>query len=157
MQITFDTREKSPYSFAGYPVTVIPGTLNSGDYSIPGFTDTVAIERKELGDLLSCLTHDRPRFIREMERLRGYQSAALLIESPYSVIATGHYRSRMAPEAAIQSLVSIMQAYRMPVFFAKDRKAGEKFVFDFLRHFVRHAQQRYKALEQQEANPTDEN
>ena len=157
MQIVMDTREQNPYLFSGYPVTVIPGTLNTGDYSLPGFTDIISIERKELSDLMGCLTHDRERFHRELARLRGYQSAALLIESPYSVIATGHYRSRMAPEAAIQSLVSIMQAYRMPVFFAKDRKAGEKFVFDFLRHFVRHAQQRYKALEQQEANPTDEN
>lgn len=151
MQIIRDTREQNPYLFTTYPVKVIPGTLNTGDYSIPGFTDAVAIERKELGDLLGCLTHDRDRFTRELERLRGYQSAALLIEAPYSVIRAGRYRSRMKPEAAIQSLVSIMEHYRLPVFFAQDRATGEQYVYDFLRHFIRHAQQRYNALLQQDA------
>ena len=151
MQIIRDTREQTPYLFNAYPVTVIPGTLNAGDYSIPGFTDTGAIERKELGDLLGCLTHDRERFTRELERLRGYQSAALLIEAPFSTIAAGRYRSRMQPEAAVQSLISIMERYRLPVIFAENRTTGERYVYDFLRHFIRHAQQRYKALERQDA------
>lgn len=152
MQIITDTREQTPYTFNRYPVEVIPGTLTAGDYSIPGFTDEVAIERKELGDLIGCLTHDRDRFTRELERLRGYQSAALLIEAPYSVIKAGRYRSKMNPDAAIQSILSIMQHYRMPVFFAADRTAGEAFVYDFLRHFIRHAQERYKALGKQTAD-----
>lgn len=147
MKIITDTREQTPYTFRRYPVEVIPGTLTAGDYSVPGFTDEVAVERKELSDLLGCLTHDRERFVRELERLRGYQSAALLIEAPLAMIQAGRYRSRMKPENAVQSIISIMQRYRMPVFFAPDRTAGEAFVYDFLRHFVRHAQERFNALE----------
>ena len=30
--------------------------------------------------------------------------------------------------------------------FAADREAGERFVYDFLRHFIRHAAERYKAI-----------
>ena len=149
MQIITDTREQAPYTFNRYPVEVIPGTLTAGDYSLPGFTDEVAIERKELGDLIGCLTHDRDRFTRELERLRGYQSAALLIEAPLAIIQAGRYRSHMKPDAAVQSIFSIMQRYRMPVFFAKDRTAGEAFVYDFLRHFLRHAAERYKAIASQ--------
>lgn len=149
MQIITDTREQAPYTFNRYPVEVIPGTLTAGDYSLPGFTDEVAIERKELSDLLGCLTHDRERFTRELERLRGYQSAALLIEAPLAIIQAGRYRSHMKPEAAVQSIYSIMQRYRMPVYFAKDRTDGEKFVYDFLRHFIRHAAERYKAIASQ--------
>lgn len=149
MRIITDTREQTPYTFNRYPVEVIHGTLTAGDYSVPGFTDEVAIERKELSDLMGCLTHDRDRFTRELERLRGYQSAALLIEAPFSVIRAGRYRSRMKPDAAVQSILSIMQKYRMPVFFAADRQAGEAFVYDFLRHFIRHAAERYKAIEKQ--------
>ena len=149
MQIIVDTREQNPYFFTAFPAEVVRGTLNAGDYSIPGFTDEIAIERKELGDLIGCLSHDRDRFTRELERLRGYQSAALLVEAPFSFIKGGRYRSKMKPDAAVQSLFSIMQYYRMPIFFAADRDAGERFVYDFLRHFIRHATQRYKALEAQ--------
>lgn len=149
MRILIDTREQNPYSFTAFPVEVEKGTLSTGDYSIPGFTDEVAIERKELGDLIGCLSHDRERFTRELERLRGYQSAALLIEAPFSFIKGGRYRSKMNPDAAVQSLFSIMQYYRLPIFFAADREAGERFVFDYLRHFIRHAQERYKAIEAQ--------
>lgn len=153
MKIIVDTREQTPYSFRAFPVEVEPGTLTAGDYSIPGFTDEVAIERKELGDLIGCLTHDRERFTRELERLRGYKSAALLIEAPYHAITAGAYRSRMKPESAVQSILSIMERYRMPVFFADDRTAGERFVFDFLRHFIRHARERYKSIETQDETP----
>lgn len=144
--ITTDTREQNPYLFTGYPVETITGTLNAGDYSIPGFTDLVAVERKELGDLIGCLTHDRDRFTRELERLRGYDTAALLIEARLETIQAGKYRSRMKPDAAVQSIISIMEHYRLPVFFAADRTAGESFVFDFLRHYAIHATRRYKAV-----------
>lgn len=147
LKITTDTREQNPYLFTGYPVEIITGTLNAGDYSIPGFTDLVAVERKELSDLLGCLTHDRDRFTRELERLRGYQTAALLIEARLETIQAGKYRSRMNPGAAVQSIISIMERYRLPVFFAPDRKAGERFIYDFLRHFATHAADRYKAIQ----------
>lgn len=148
LKITVDTREQTPYLFTGYPVEITTGTLNAGDYSIPGFTDLVTVERKELSDLLGCLTHDRERFTRELERLRGYETAALLIEARLETIQAGKYRSRITPDAAVQSIISFMGRYRLPVFFAPDRAAGEHFIYDFLRHYVRHAGQRYKALEQ---------
>lgn len=147
MQIIIDTREKAPYTFTDYPVKIIRDTLTAGDYSIPGFTDLVAVERKELGDLLGCLTHDRERFTRELERLRGYQSAALIIEARLETIQAGKYRSHMHPGAAVQSIISIMERYRLPVFFAPNRKAGESFIYDFLRHFAIHAAVRYKAIQ----------
>ena len=146
IRIIADSREQTPYTFRGYPATVTAGTLNAGDYSLYGFTDLVSVERKELGDLLGVLTHDRPRFCRELERLRGYQAAALVIEASLATIRAGAYRSRMQPDAAVQSLISIMAKYRLPVFFAETRREGEGFCYDFLRHYHRHAAQRYKAL-----------
>lgn len=146
LEIITDTREQCPYLFTGYPVKNTRGTLNAGDYSIPGFTDLITVERKELGDLLGCLTHDRERFTRELERLRGYETAALLIEARLETIQQGKYRSKITPDAAIQSIISFMGRYRLPVFFAPDRATGERFIYDFLRHYVRHAEQRYKAI-----------
>jgi len=146
VKIVIDSREQAPFSFEGYPVEVMTGTLTTGDYSVPGFADRVAVERKSLGDLLGCLTHDRERFTREMERLRGYESAAVVVEASFEALAAGNYRSRMNPDSAVQSVVSIIQAYRMPFFFAGDRRRAEAFVFDFLRHFCRHAEARFAAV-----------
>lgn len=148
MKIIIDSREQNPYTFGDYPAEVIPGTLQTGDYSLHGFdrpAGGIAIERKELPDLLGCLTHDRERFLRELDRLMAFQTAALVIEAPLSLIRAHCYRSRITPEAAEQSLVSIMANYRLPVYFAMDRADGEKFVYDFLRHFHRHAEAHYKA------------
>ena len=52
----------------------------------------------------------------------------------------------MTPEAAQQSIISIMGRYRLPFFFAGNRQAGERFARDFIRHYHRHAVERYKAL-----------
>lgn len=149
MKIIIDGREQNPYTFAGYNVETITGTLTTGDYSLPGFdrpSGGVAIERKELSDLLGALTHDRERFTRELDRLYAFQSAALVIEAPLLMIRSGRYRTRICPEAAEQSIISIMERYRLPVYFAKNREDAERFTFNFLRHFYRHAEQHYKAL-----------
>ena len=147
IDIIIDSREQAPYLFQQYQAKISIGTLQTGDYSIPGFTDSVAIERKELGDLIGCLTHDRERFTRELERLRGYQAAAIVVEAPFAAIAGGNYRSRMQPESAVQSVISIIEKYRLPMFFAESRQAGEYFAYHFLRHFTRHAQERFKAIQ----------
>lgn len=151
MKIIIDTREQTPYDFSSYPAESFTGTLDTGDYSLAGFEDQIAVERKELSDIISCLGSGRERFTRELERLRGYESAVLVIESPLQAIRAGKYRSSMQPEAAEQSLISIMQRYRLPVYFAQDRSDGQRFTYNFLRHFFRHAEKRYKAILSQKA------
>lgn len=149
MRIIIDSREQNPYTFAGYDVETVTGSLVTGDYSLPGFDRPhggISIERKELSDLLGALTHDRERFTRELDRLYAFQSAALVIESPLLMIRSGRYRTRISPEAAEQSIISIMERYRLPVYFARDRADAERFTYNFLRHFHRHAEQHYKAL-----------
>lgn len=147
LRIIRDSREQNGYSFANIQdVSLEVATLPTGDYSIAGFTDKVAIERKELSDLLACLTRERERFTRELERLRGFASAAIVVEAPFFLIEQGRYRSKMPPQSAIQSLISIMANYRLPFYFAADHRAGEQFTLDFLRHYHRHELDRYKAI-----------
>jgi len=59
MKILIDTREQQPYDF-DTPFEM--GTIPIGDYSIRGLENHIAIERKELNDLISCLTTGRERF-----------------------------------------------------------------------------------------------
>ena len=146
MRIIIDNREQRPFSFEGYPVEIERGTLTTGDYSVPGFEDRVAAERKSLGDLMGCLTSGRERFTRELDRLRSYESVVVVVEAPFEHLADGRYRSKMHPDAAVQSVISIIQAYRMPIVFFPNRLRAERFVFDFLRHFCRHTEARYAAV-----------
>lgn len=146
LQIITDSREKTPYKFINYPVDVTTGTLNSGDYSLAGFSDLVAVERKTLTDLISSISGERKRFTKELERLRGYDTAALVVECRWQTIKAGKYRSKMTPQAATQTLISFMAQYRLPCFFAEDARAGEDFTYNFLRHYATQAERRYKAI-----------
>lgn len=147
LKIVCDTREQAGYKFTDYSdVVAAIDTLTTGDYSLAGFTDLVAVERKELSDFINCLTHDRDRFLREVDRLRGYESAALVIESTIEQIRQCQYRAKVDPNTIIQSAFSLMANYRLPIYFAGTRKNGESFVYDFIRHYHRHAIKRYKAL-----------
>jgi hypothetical protein len=74
--IVVDSREQLPYEFTGMVgqgseslvvPTVVQG-LASGDYSIAGMEDQVAVERKSLDDLYGSVTWGRDRFEREIER-----------------------------------------------------------------------------------------
>ena len=62
-----DTREQAPLDLS--PLRSEAGTLATGDYSVKGLVNVVAIERKSLTDLLGCIGQDRERFDREVIRL----------------------------------------------------------------------------------------
>lgn len=147
MKIVVDSREQAPLDFSPFPdVETAIGTLQAGDYSVIGFTAEIAVERKSLDDLIGCLTHDRERFKRELNCLRGYSSAMIVVEAPFNAIRCGMYRSQMNPQAAVESVFSFMQKYRIPFFFADNRADGAFATASFLRHFCRHEAERYKRL-----------
>lgn len=71
---------------------MITEALPAGDYSLPGFEDRVAIERKSVDNLIGCLMNsDRSRFERELQRASHYDLFAVVVES------TLHGVSRVSP------------------------------------------------------------
>ena len=86
--IIIDTREQLPYTFDGMECVVptITKGLTSGDYSVAGMTDAVAVERKSLEDLYGSVTWGRERFEREIERLNSFKSAFVVIEATWPEI-----------------------------------------------------------------------
>ena len=146
IHIVQDSREQAPFTFSGYPVEVSVAALEAGDYSLAGFERRVAAERKELGDLVACLSTDRERFQRELARLRGYDSAALVVESPASALRAGNYRSQLNPEAAWQSCLAFMQRFRVPFIFCADRADAEAVTYDLLRHYATDRRRELAAL-----------
>ncbi len=146
IRIVIDSREQDGFPFTGYDAEVVPGTLQTGDYSLVGLEDMVAVERKSLPDLVACLGRERERFERELERLRAMEYILLVVESPITDLATGQYRSKLNPTAALESVFAFMSRYRLPFYFAQDRRGAERATFSFLRHYWRTVERRYRAV-----------
>ncbi len=122
--VIIDSREQRPYQFSG-PSRV--AALPTGDYSIEGMEAVFAIERKSLSDLIGCITHDRGRFLREIERAASLKTFYVLIEADLSDIEGGAYRSKANPESVIGSLLA--WAARYPNFkplFGGNRQSSER-------------------------------
>jgi len=98
--VLVDTREQLPYTFAGLradakegggPLTVRTRleTLDAGDYSIEGYDRLVTVERKSPSDLAGTLTSGRRRFNDELDRLREYDAAWIVVEAELSELFKG--------------------------------------------------------------------
>ena len=146
MPIIRDSREQAPFGFSGFPVEVSVGALEAGDYSLVGFTRRVSVERKELGDLVGCLSGERERFERELARLRGYDCAAVVVEAPAHALRSGQYLGRLDAGAAWQSVLAFTVRYRVPFIFCADRADAEAVTFDLLRHYARDRWRELQAL-----------
>jgi ERCC4-type nuclease len=145
MKIVIDTREQAPYSFDKYQVEVTTGGLPAGDYSLPGFEDRVAIERKSLDDLIGCLMNsNRDRFERELSKLRFYDFAAVVVEAPLEDVSRGRYRSEMKSHAAVQSIVTFQVRYRVPFMWCGNRDGGEYITHSLLSKYLYEIHKRYQ-------------
>jgi len=137
LRIIQDSREQAPFRFEGFPAVVEVAGLDAGDYSLAGFERRVAVERKSIQDLVGCLTGERPRFERELQRLKAMDAAAVVVEQPQSVLRLGHYRSAMPAESAWQSVIAFSMRFRVPFWFCDSRADAEAVTFNFLRHYAR--------------------
>ena len=123
------------------------GSLTTGDYSLAGLEDQVALERKSLPDLVSCLTgSNRERFERELNRGRALDYFAVVIEAGFSELTAKQYRSNMKPHAAAQSIIAFQVRYGVPFLWAGSRRAAEYLTYWSLAKFLREAEVRYKAI-----------
>jgi len=147
MIIITDTREQAPYEFTDYDVAVVRATLPCGDYSIPGAEHIVSIERKMLDDLISCLMgKNRDRFERELNRLRPYQVAAVVVEAGWQDISRGRYTSNMKPQSALQSVIAMQVRHNVPFMFCGDRSGAQYVTHGLLSKYHREIEKQYMAI-----------
>ena len=143
--ILVDTREQAPFSFKGFEAHPEAATLPCGDYSLPGFEDRAAIERKSLEDLISCLMGDnRIRFEKELARARPYEVFMVVVEAPLSDVSRGNYRSAMKAHSALQSIIAFQVRYRVPFVWAGNRAGAEYMTYHFLAKYLREISERCK-------------
>ena len=149
MRIVRDTREQRGYRFEGpayADVFVEEGTLPIGDYSVVGLEDKIAVERKSLPDLVQCLGRERERFVRELQRAVALDAFCVVVEASWQDLASGQYRSRLAPKAACQSVLASMARLGVTFLFAGNRSAAEYVTAFFLRQYLEGARKRWATI-----------
>ena len=120
-----DTREQLPLAL--HPLRVEVGTLATGDYSVLGLENVVAVERKSLSDLLGCIGGERERFEKEVQRLLAYPVRAIIIESTWGQIEAGNWKSKVTASAAIGSLLGWVAA-GVPIIMAENHERAGRYV-----------------------------
>ena len=145
MKFLIDSREQAPFAFDGYEVWLETAALPCGDYSLPGFTDKAAVERKSLDDLIGCLMgKERERFEKELAKAKHYELFGVVVEGTLADVCQGKYRSAMRPHSALQSIIAWQVRYRVPFLFAGSRKMAEYWVYCTLAKYLREIEERFK-------------
>ena len=146
MRVLIDSREQAPFDFTHEKFTNVyteTASLDTGDYSLAGLTDRVAVERKSLPDLVACLGRERERFERELQRAAALDAFAVVVEASWSELAAGQYRSQLNPHSACQSVLAFTARHRIPFLFAGSRGGAEYVTWGFLRQYLEGARKRW--------------
>lgn len=146
--VIIDTREKTPYTFTGITADkkdgggeiVVPTRIErmkSGDYSLLGYADRVAVERKSLADLFGTLGRGRARFERELARLNEMDFALVLVEAEWSEIV-GHPppHTKITPKSIHRSVLAFRVRYpRVGWDFVPGREFAERTTLRLLERY----------------------
>jgi ERCC4-type nuclease len=125
-----DTREQSPLFTRTKGLTTIRDTLHDGDYSIKGFTDQFAIERKQASDLYSYIGKERKKTVKKLQRLMEFDFAALVVEESFDSLMLQSPYSSISPETVRQFLVSLNIRFGIHFFLSSKRKNLEMYILD---------------------------
>jgi len=155
--VLIDRRAKAAYSFTGFRTDVRQGNkplrvltrivdLLSGDYSLVGLQDQIAVERKELIDLFNTIGQSRDRFHRELERLSRLTFAAVVVEAEWSTILDHPpENSRLSPKTIFRSVIAWQQLFpTVAWWFVPGRRPAEIVTFRILEWFARRGQNKEK-------------
>ena len=136
-RIVIDSREQQPYTFA---CEVVKARLDAGDYSVVGFEQRVAVERKSLRDFVGTVIHDFDRFARELQRLSAMEAACIVVEADLTAVLCGQHAEALravAPQSLLGASTYIGVKYRVPVYWCGSRPGAVRFTDAYLRSFIR--------------------
>lgn len=147
LTIIEDTREQTPLSNWPEDIEVIrpEGGLETGDYSIVGWDKCFAIERKSITDLAGTMIggyegntqRPRKRFNNELERMRHFDCAAVIVTAtPQELIDFRHHCGMDSHAALWNFSLSVFATYGIPVFTLTDPDTAARWIADLARHYV---------------------
>ena len=140
LTIIVDTQEKRPYRFERITprpqIKVI--SLATGDYTIEGFEDNIAVERKSLIDAFGSFGKGRERFEKELERMVLLDFAAVVIEGDWlQILRNPPSRTNFKPKAFYASVIAWQQRYGVHFWVCPNRAFAEKTTYRILERFCK--------------------
>lgn len=158
--VAVDTREQFPWGFTGLfdsrrrrPILVQMRrqTLQTGDYSIVGLENEIAIERKSKEDAYQTFGRNRDRFERELERLAKMQFAAVVIEADWTdLLLDPPPLCKLQPLTVSRSIMAWSVRYGVHFFTIPTRVAAERAAWQILKSFwYQHESENEKEKESQ--------
>lgn len=135
--IAIDTREQLPFEFVG--MTTQRCSLKTGDYSIVGYENRVAVERKSHNDMWGSMSNGRGRFERCIKRLAELDRAAIVVECSLTELCQRpHQIQRTNVASVVGGLISYSVQYAIPVFWCDTRIYAERVTVRFLLSWLKH-------------------
>ena len=133
LTIIQDTREQRPWRFPKvtqydgtvYDIEVVRRKLGAGDYSLEGFEDQIAVERKSVPDFVQSVTRSRERFTRELGLLKDMRLGCVVVEGDLSEILDGAFPGSVAPATVVTHVLSIWRK-GVPVLFSTDAPSAAR-------------------------------
>lgn len=122
LKVLVDSREKTPYKF---PCRTETTKLEAGDYTVAGYEDLIAIERKSHSDIYRCLSSDLSRFKKQIRKLSKRAIAFILIDTSLSAFLLGHFYSSLRGEEAYHRLLSLMVDFPNVHFMFVENRGAE--------------------------------
>lgn len=131
-----DSREQIPLQFT---CKAVVQKLDFGDYSCvldDGFIVPVAVERKEISDLFSTLTHQYDRFKNEIIRCQEAKfKMILLIEGSLTKVSKGIKHSKRPGDSVLAQIFTLWVKYGIFPVFAKDAIEAATYVEYFFKAY----------------------
>jgi ERCC4-type nuclease len=142
--VVYDDREKHPWQFLSKRWPMKKKRLKVGDYSVSGYEDKIAIEKKSgFNELFSNLTgKERARFERFLLRLSAYPLKCIVVEQPFtnsiltriSAILQKRTPTRLTPRT-IHYWTSKIVALGIPILYV-DKASREQIVCLLIEQFL---------------------
>ena len=131
MRIVIDSREQLPLKFRK-DIETVTRKLDVGDYSIDGYENKIAIERKSPSDLFGSLGKGHQRFKREIQRAEDYDYFGILVEAPFKAIYNkefvGSEYSKMKGDVIVQICYTLKFKYGVDIIFCNGRKEAKSLI-----------------------------
>lgn len=126
--MVIDTREQSPLFKRTKGLISVVDTVKHGDYTIKGFEDRIAFERKQISDFYTYIGRERKKTITKLKALSQLDFAALVVEASWDDILQHQMFTKVHPSVAEGFLTSLNVRYNIHCFLDRDRGNIERYI-----------------------------
>lgn len=133
LTILIDRREQKPWTWSEPGIATQPASLPTGDYSLAGHSDRIAIERKSLDDLAQTVIKAQRRWHAELRRMAALDDACIIIEGSVADLFNHRYRCGAKPQAVLGRVLSAQIDFGIPAYFACNRPIARALATAWLR------------------------